>query len=160
MCATSGDGRPGNVGPTSAHGRIGRGPKVDVELTLGQRMHFECAQRQVMVSRATLAQRRHMGGLVVPNASTSNQRWDNVYILSVLNIMDDGKSCDVGPTSAQCRPNVDPTSAQRWPNVGSTLAQRRLNVGPMLAQRWPNVGLISAQCRLNVGPTSAHLHMY
>ena len=44
MCATSGDGRPGNVGPTKAHGRIGRGRNVDAEPTLGQRMHSECAR--------------------------------------------------------------------------------------------------------------------
>ena len=31
MYETSGDGRPGNVGPTSADGRIGRGRNVDVD---------------------------------------------------------------------------------------------------------------------------------
>ena len=52
--------------------------------------------------------------------------------------MEDGKPCDVGPTSAQ-----------RWPNVGS-----------MSAQRWPNVGLMSAQCRPNVGSFAYVLNIH
>jgi len=83
MCVTSGDDRPGNVGPTSAHGWIGRGRNVDVEPTLGQRMHSECTQRRVMVGRATLAQRRRM---VAVGMTTSSQRWAKVGILSVRDV--------------------------------------------------------------------------
>jgi len=72
--------------PNVANGRIGRGRNVDVEPTLGQRMHSEYARRRVMVGRATLAQRRPMVGLVAVGMSTSSQRWANVCILSVRNV--------------------------------------------------------------------------
>ena len=71
--ATSCDGRPGNVGPTSTDGRIGRGRNDNVEPTLGQRMHFKWTWRRVMVGQTTLAQRRRMVGLVTVGMSTSSQ---------------------------------------------------------------------------------------
>jgi len=124
-----------------AYGRIGRGRNVNVEPTLGQRMHSDCVRCRVMVGRATLAQRQRMVGLVAVGMSTSSQLWANVCISSER---------EVGWWSGR----------QRWPNVSAWSdwlrfeCRRRANVGPTYAFQ---VNAKSGDVRPgNVGPTSAH----
>ena len=75
------------IDPTSAHGRMGRSWNVDVEPTLGQHMHSECARRWVVVGQAILhGQTWAHGQIGLGQMSTSSQRLANVGVFSVRDV--------------------------------------------------------------------------